>query len=319
MRLGGMSSLAAVGVVLTGCSNHGSASLGLYFVAGPAAPATAWLSASAVKSDGSPGTGSVNFTSTAGNLVGGHAVTLDATGSALTSLTCDPAAEAACGQPVTIEADWTPDRGPPLAAYVTRHPPPLPSDGGSWATRAPGDCVGVSGAFPASPVAPIDPVCATSGPRINVFPPATILQYGVLINCANGFELNNATFGADSGIYTLNALVPGGSCADELDVDFATYLVPDGLRVTGVTSAGQSYLLIDSCELQTWNSSDPTGGQVRPPGDTIRQIRVVLQPGTIQLNFDFRGVVSPMYVQVLGLCDFAVTPYSGCQRWRAIP
>ena len=115
-------------------------------------------------------------------------------------------------------------------------------------------------------------------------------------------------------VYTLSSNTPAGSRAITLDVDFATYLEPDGVLITGVDGQGNTYTLLDTCRIQTWAWEDPTEGLSRPPDDSIRQFRVDVRQGTTQLTFDFGGVVSPMYLQVLGLCDFNVTPFQGCHH-----
>ncbi len=145
---------------------------------------------------------------------------------------------------------------------------------------------GVDAGLPA-PLQPIDPACTGGGPVASV--------------------------------YTLVSDRVGGAAAITLDVDFATYLEADGILIGGQNADGSSYTLMDSCRLQTWSSGDPTGGRSRPPDQTIRQFHISVPAGTTQLEFNFGGVVSPMYLQVLGLCDFTVTPFPDAVWWQAVP
>lgn len=164
---------------------------------------------------------------------------------------------------------------------------------------------------------PIDPMCAAGGLLLPTFPPYTpLLPPDVPSTCTNGFEIGDAAIGSS---YTISAKSAAGSRAILLDVDFATYLQADGVVVTGVNASGATYTLLDTCRLQTSTAGDPTGGKSRPPDQTIRQFRIQVTQGTSQLTFNFSGVVSPMYIQVLGLCDFNVTPFASATWWQAVP
>jgi len=155
------------------------------------------------------------------------------------------------------------------------------------------------------------------GSQTPTFPPfVPLVPPDVPSNCANGFELGNATPGS---IYTLATNQSAGAAAITLDVDFATYLQPDAVLITGRDADGGAYTLMDSCRLQTWTQGDPTGGLKRPPDVTIRQFRIDVHAGTRLLVIDFGGVVSPMYIQVLGLCDFDVTRFADATFWQAVP
>jgi len=164
---------------------------------------------------------------------------------------------------------------------------------------------------------PIDTACMGGGQLASVYPPyVPLVPPSVPASCSNGFELGDATPGS---VFTMAATRAGGAAAITLDVDFATYLEPDGVVITGTLPGGATYALLDTCRLQTWTQGDPTGGRSRPPDQTIRQFRIDVQAGTTSLKVDFGGVVSPMYIQVLGLCDFDVAPVSAATFWQAVP
>jgi hypothetical protein len=194
-----------------------------------------------------------------------------------------------------------------------------PVDSGACAAPVPD--AGVDAGPPAMMVGlpPIDPACMSSQNLPSTYPPyVPLVPPSVPASCANGFELGDATTGG-STVYNLPSTKPGGAAAITLDVDFATYLEPDGVVITGVDASGATYTLLDTCRIQTWTSGDPTGGLTRPPDETIRQFRIHVTAGTKSLKVDFGGVVSPMYIQVLGLCDFDVSPFSEDVSWSAVP
>jgi hypothetical protein len=134
------------------------------------------------------------------------------------------------------------------------------------------------------------------------FPAAVPLQPpAVPASCSSGFEMNNlsTSFGA-------TALSPNGAAGGTLDVQIATYLKPDHIRITGIDASNNGYVLVDTCELQTADYGDPTDGCGRPPDDSIRQYTVTVTPGTKSLTVDVTGACTPYYVRVLGLCEFDV-------------
>jgi hypothetical protein len=164
---------------------------------------------------------------------------------------------------------------------------------------------------------PIDATCKSDPNMPSVFPPFVPLKPDdVPSTCKDGFELQQA---AKQSVYTLTAKSPQGSRAITLDVDFATYLQPDGMTITGVDANGKEYTLLDTCRLQTWTKADPTGGAQRPPDETIRQFRINVLAGTKQLKVTFGLVVSPMYLRLIGVCDFNVTPFASAMRWAPVP
>jgi hypothetical protein len=165
---------------------------------------------------------------------------------------------------------------------------------------------------------PIDPVC--TGPDAGVVYPAYVPLYApdVPADCANGFEICDA-LGAPS--YVIHATAAAGSRGLTLDLDFATYEVPDGLLITGLDSNCDEYVLFDSCRLKTSDMGESafTNGKARPTDMAIRQFHLTLRPGTQVLTFDFSRVVSPMYFQVLGLCDFTMPAAPGVGWFSLVP
>ena len=162
-----------------------------------------------------------------------------------------------------------------------------------------------------------EPGCTDRDASQASYPPyVPLAPPDVPANCTSGFEIGDATRGSAYAIYATST---AGAADIVLDVDFATYLQPDRLVVTGTDASGATRTLLDTCRIQTSDKGDPTGGVARPPDQTIRQFRAHVIQGTIMLTFDFAGVVSPMYVQVRGLCDFYVAPFITATWWQAVP
>ena len=112
--------------------------------------------------------------------------------------------------------------------------------------------------------------------------------------------------------------MPAGSQGLTLDLDFATYTAPDGILITGMDGDCQPYVLFESCRLKTADKSWSAygNGMERPDDIAIRQFDLKLLPGTTELTFDFSRVTSPMYIRVLGLCDFDLPAITGV-KWSA--
>jgi hypothetical protein len=194
-------------------------------------------------------------------------------------------------------------------------PPPSAADAGLDSSVAP---PAPDAAPPTVGLPPIDPMCtaASSCGDPSVFPPyVPLVPPDVPATCSNGFQVADVGAGA---AYVLNATNPGGASAVTLDVDFATYLEPDGVTITGVDAQGATYTLLDTCRIQTYDAPEPTNGMQRPPDETIRQFRIDVKQGTTSLTVTFAHVCSPMYLQVLGLCDFDVPSYPH-GWWQAVP
>ncbi len=172
-----------------------------------------------------------------------------------------------------------------------------------------------SGAEPPSELPPpVDTSCKLGCESSEkTFPAAVPLVSTAPAGCTAGFELNNPS---GKTVYTIPRA--SGTAAVPIEIQFATYLVPDHIKLIGVTSGGE-YTVFDTCTVQTAAYSDPTGGCVRPPDDSLRQYAVTLKAGTTALKVDLSGVCSPIYLRVRGLCAFKVTPfYSGC-GFRTLP
>lgn len=164
----------------------------------------------------------------------------------------------------------------------------------------------------------VDPTCAQGAMDV-VYPPfVPIVPPTVPANCANGFELTDA-LGAMN--YVLKSKTAAGSQGMTLNLDFATYTAPDGLIITGSDGKCPPYVLFESCRLKTADKpfSAYGNGMERPADIALRQFNLELRPGTTELTFDFSKVESPMYVRVLGLCDFNVTPAAGVAWFSLVP
>ena len=168
---------------------------------------------------------------------------------------------------------------------------------------------------PIGDVPAVDASCSQAGGanRNTLFPPkGPQLPATAPGNCRNGFELNNLA-GAQ---FSLNATAPTGEFL--LEVDLATYLQPDQIRIVAVKADGSRELLLDTCRLRTFFFFDPTDGASRPPEDTIRSFRIPLHAGVASLSFELQGTTSPYYLSVTGLCQFALNPPQGASggQWR---
>ncbi len=165
----------------------------------------------------------------------------------------------------------------------------------------------------------VDPTCSVADAAVQYPPYVPLYPPDVPSTCANGFEVCDA-LGAP--LYVIHSTSPAGSQGLTLDLDFATYVAPDGLLITGVEGAcNNPYVLFDSCRISTASESESTytNGMERPQDVAIRQFHLTLLPGTTQLTFDFSRVVSPMYFQILGLCDFTLPPTPDVGWFSLVP
>jgi hypothetical protein len=185
--------------------------------------------------------------------------------------------------------------------------------GGEFPTRT---CLHDACEGPDCALDPIDTAC-TDGDNDVVYPPAVPLTPPTVpADCHNGFQTSNRK---GSPPIVLQSLTPAGSRAMTLDLDFATYTAPDGIQITGIDGECKTYTLFETCRLKTADkpySAYTSEDQPRPDDIAIRQFHLTLRPGTTQLTFDFTRVGTPMYIQILGLCDFAIpTPDPNAKPW----
>jgi hypothetical protein len=146
------------------------------------------------------------------------------------------------------------------------------------------------------------------------FPAAVALVSTAPATCTAGFEINNPKSGST---YTVKRIK--GTAAVPIEVQFATYVAPDHIKLVAITAKGE-VPVVDTCTVQTATYADPTkGGCTRPPDETLRQYAVTLPAGTTALRADFTGVCSPIYLRVRGLCDFAITPFTTDCKFRTVP
>lgn len=148
---------------------------------------------------------------------------------------------------------------------------------------------------------PIDPYCDSS---LNVMYAPVMIPYvplgapNVPATCNSGFELQELMYGS----LTLNAVTQ--SQQRKLVIDIATYTKADSVHIFAMNATGKTVDLIRICRSRTANYGDPTGGNYRPPEDSIRRWEVTLPAGTTHFTVDNSAAVSPTYIRVLGLCDF---------------
>jgi hypothetical protein len=164
----------------------------------------------------------------------------------------------------------------------------------------------------------VDPACSLADAGV-VYPPfVSLTAPDVPQDCANGFQIADPK-GAPS--YTIVATSSAGSRALTLDLDFATYMAPDGLLITGVDGSCKEYVVFSSCRMKTadLDQGHYTDGKHRPDDVAIRQFHLALRPGTRSLTFDFSRITTAMYFQVLGLCDFALPPAPSVGWFAPVP
>lgn len=121
-------------------------------------------------------------------------------------------------------------------------------------------------------------------------------------DCRVGFEFNNfknRQFDITSA---------AGSRSLTLEVDIASYTAADRMRLLA-----DGKLKLDTCRLRTASYADPTGGDKRPPEDSIRYFRVKIPKGTKKLTFDWGAAGTPTYIRVIGLCDFDTSAASAAR------
>jgi hypothetical protein len=182
----------------------------------------------ATNADGTVGVGSVQVQSSAGSLTTPVTLTLDPYGLAQTTLTPEYVTNM-CSSSIQVTATWQPPSGDALNAESTLKVLTPGFDAGAPTPNA---------------LSPIDALCSTDAGVMTVYPDAgPLLPDDVPGNCANGFEVNNPK---NRGVYTLASTLASGSRAITLDVDLATYKVPDRVSITGLDGCGNTYLLLSS-------------------------------------------------------------------------
>lgn len=135
--------------------------------------------------------------------------------------------------------------------------------------------------------------------------PKSSMAKTVAGSCNGGFEFNNL----ENSSFTIRAKSTLKKSAP-LDIEIASYTAADRMRIIAVFKDGSRKLVLDSCRLRTASYTDPTGGNQRPPEDSIRDFRLKLPKGTDSVEFDFTAAPTPTYMKVNGLCNFNLTPDS---------
>lgn len=134
-----------------------------------------------------------------------------------------------------------------------------------------------------------------------LFPKKNPIPQSVPASCLRGFEVNNLK----ENSVTIRSLASTGTTRRmTLEVDFATYVAPDGSRLIAKNADGSETVVFDSCHMRTACYGDPTSGQKRPYEDSIRSFLVDLPRGTVSLTLDHENASTPTYMRILGLCEF---------------
>jgi hypothetical protein len=292
-----LASPLALVVAFTACS--AAQSTGSGSGSGAASSASA---ASGASNGGSGGTGGISGTSSSG-----ISLTTGSTGTG-------PVKDGGCGMTVVSECqkDADCDDGDPSTIDTC-----IISDPSSEVPT--GTCAHVAcDGGPSCSMQAVDPTCSLADASVEYPPFVALYPPDVPSTCANGFEVCDAE-GAPP--YVIHSVSSMGSQGLTLDLDFATYTAPDGILITGIDGNCKQYVLFDTCRISTAENSETsyTNGMARPTDIAIRQFHLTLKPGTTQLTFDFSRVVSPMYFQVLGLCDFTIPPTPGVGWFSLVP
>jgi hypothetical protein len=282
-------------VAFAACSaNHSESGSG----AGASGVASSATTAGAMSTASAGGAASTSSTGIAFTASGSGGAGLDAGCGKTVASNCQTNADCDDGDPSTIDTCIISDPSSEVPTGVCVH---VACDGG-----------------PSCSMQAVDPTCSVADAAV-VYP-AYVPLYppDVPATCANGFEVCDA-LGAPP--YVIHSVSPAGSKGLTLDLDFATYTAPDGLLITGIDSTCKPYVLFDTCRLRTSDDAESsyTNGMERPEDIAIRQFHLTLEPGTTQLTFDFSRVVSPMYFQILGLCDFTLPPTPGVAWFSLVP
>lgn len=118
-------------------------------------------------------------------------------------------------------------------------------------------------------------------------------------SCVLGFELNSPLPEKLLSYQSLDFL---GSKERILEFDYASYLPPSAIRITGTRLNGERYVLFESCSVRS--EIAPAGSKKSRPCEThIRNYRLLLKSNTVKLQFE-AVKNTPFYVRLLGLCDF---------------
>ncbi len=162
---------------------------------------------------------------------------------------------------------------------------------------------------------PVDDACenGTLGNDLKrVFIKSTDWKWDPSSVCDDGYVLQNS-----AGAYTVRTFDERPSAASlPIDLKFATYREPDGLRIVAEGTYGRK-VLFSTCQLSTDNEGGGHYGLKKPPNVTIRSFSIQVPEGTLRLKVDRKNNDSPSYVSLRGFCktfkEQSLKPQSGAK------
>lgn len=154
-----------------------------------------------------------------------------------------------------------------------------------------------------------DPVCRKGAHKaffVDLWPrlPSTLPS-----SCQSGAEIWNVPVSKHIVLKASNA--SSGTSADrQIDLDYATYKAANSARITAKLANGSSKVIFEPCLISTHKDVESrcmSSPGTRPIDGSIRDFRVVVPKGTVELKIQGLDNNTPWYLRVKGLCEFKVT------------
>lgn len=143
-------------------------------------------------------------------------------------------------------------------------------------------------------------------------------------SCQSGAEIWNVPVSKTIVVKSANSAGTSGDL--QIDLDYATYKAANSARITAKLANGQSKVIFEPCLISTHkdveNKCLTAGYGSRPIESAIRDFRVVVPKGTVELKFQGLDNNTPWYLKVKGLCEFKVSqpiyssPLRGGEKYR---
>lgn len=130
--------------------------------------------------------------------------------------------------------------------------------------------------------------------------------------CQNGVEIWNVKM---NNQVVLKSSSAAGTAADrQIDLDYATYKAANTSRITAILADGSSQEIFHPCLISTHADVESkcltSGAGSRPIDPAIRDFRIVIPKGTVELRIVGLDNDTPWYLKIKGLCDFNLSGMS---------